>query len=51
MGRNAGGVVTDLKGKPIFPFDLRKYEGARVPFLAAAPAAHPVMLREMLMHP
>ena len=47
----AGGLVTDLKGKPIFPFDLRHYEGARVPYLAAGPAAHPIMLREILTHP
>jgi myo-inositol-1(or 4)-monophosphatase len=42
----AGGVVTDLTGRPVFPFDLRGYTGARVPFLAAGPAAHPVLLKE-----
>jgi myo-inositol-1(or 4)-monophosphatase len=42
----AGGVVTTLDGKPIFPFDLRNYSGARVPFLAAGPAAHPVFLND-----
>jgi fructose-1,6-bisphosphatase/inositol monophosphatase family enzyme len=44
----AGGVMTDLKGRPIFPFDLNRYQGAKVPFLAAGPAAHPVLLRELL---
>jgi myo-inositol-1(or 4)-monophosphatase len=47
----AGGVVTDPQGKPIFPFDLRHYDGAKVPFLAAAPAAHPVLLRQMVENP
>src|SRR3954469_403565 len=37
----AGGVMTDLSGNPVFPFDLRQYAGAKVPFLAAGPAAHP----------
>jgi len=45
----AGGILTDLKGKPIFPFDLKHYEGAKVPFLAAGPAAHPVLLKELEM--
>jgi myo-inositol-1(or 4)-monophosphatase len=44
----AGGVMTDLKGRPIFPFDLNRYQGAKVPFLAGGPAAHPVLLRELL---
>lgn len=43
----AGGVVTDLTGGPIFPFDLANYNGAKVPFLAAGPAAHEAMLREV----
>ena len=43
----AGGVITDLRGRPVFPFDLARYEGAKVPFLAAGPAAHPVLLREI----
>jgi myo-inositol-1(or 4)-monophosphatase len=42
----AGGVVTDLSGQPVFPFDLRGYTGARVPFMAAGPAAHPILLKE-----
>ncbi len=43
----AGGIVSDLKGKPVFPFDLTGYTGAKVPFLAAAPAAHPVLLKDL----
>jgi len=43
----AGGVITDLTGKVIFPFDLRGYQGAKVPFLAAGPAAHPVLLEQV----
>lgn len=43
----AGGVITDLKGNPVFPFDLARYQGAKVPFLAAGPAAHAVLLEEM----
>jgi len=43
----AGGVLTDLQGKPVFPFDLARYQGAKVPFLAAGPAAHGELLREI----
>jgi myo-inositol-1(or 4)-monophosphatase len=42
----AGGLVTDLKGRAIFPFDLRGYSGARVPFLAAGPASHAVLVKD-----
>jgi myo-inositol-1(or 4)-monophosphatase len=47
----AGGVITDLAGKAIFPFDLRQYVGAKVPFLAAGPVAHPVLLEEIRNNP
>ena len=47
----AGGVVTDLTGRPIFPFDLRNYTGAKVPFIAAGPVAHGELLAEMRAHP
>ena len=47
----AGGVLTDLEGNPVFPFDLRNYEGAKVPFLAAGPTAHGEMVREMRADP
>lgn len=47
----AGGLVTDLKGHPIFPFNLQNYSGAKIPFLAAGPAAHAELLREIQSHP
>jgi myo-inositol-1(or 4)-monophosphatase len=47
----AGGIITDLKGNPVFPFNARAYEGAKVPFIAAAPAAHAALLREVAEHP
>jgi myo-inositol-1(or 4)-monophosphatase len=43
----AGGSVTRFDGEPIFPFDLRNYAGAKVPFLASAPEARDTLLREM----
>lgn len=43
----AGGTLTDPSGKPIFPFDLRGYTGAKVPFLAAGPLAHQTLLNEI----
>ena len=43
----SGGVITDLQGRPVFPFDLARYQGAKVPFLAAAPNAHETLLREI----
>jgi len=47
----AGGVVTDLTGKPIFPYDLRGYVGAKVPFIAAGAKAHATLLKEVVEHP
>ena len=43
----AGGVVSDLAGAPVFPIDLAGYQGAKVPFLAAAPGAHGQLLGEL----
>jgi myo-inositol-1(or 4)-monophosphatase len=43
----AGAKVTAPDGTPIFPFDLRNYCGAKVPFLAAGPAAHGTLLAEI----
>ncbi len=43
----AGGLITDLAGNAIFPFNLTNYAGAKVPFLAAAPNAHADLLREI----
>ena len=42
----AGGIVTGLDGNAIFPFDLRGYTGKCVPFLAAGPAAHAVLVKD-----
>ena len=47
----AGGVMTDLAGKAIFPFDLAHYSGAKVPFLAAGRLAHGPLLKMILDHP
>ncbi len=47
----AGGIVTDLRGEPVFPFDLRHYQGAKVPFLAAGPAAHGEILTQIRANP
>ena len=47
----AGGVITDLAGRPIFPFDLKNYWGKKVPFLAGGPAAHAALLQDMLANP
>jgi myo-inositol-1(or 4)-monophosphatase len=47
----AGGVMSDLRGNPIFPFDLANYNGAKVPFLAAGPRAHRPLLDVILNHP
>ena len=43
----AGGVISDLGGQPVFPFDVCGYTGAKVPFIAAAPAAHAQLLAEI----
>lgn len=47
----AGGILTDLRGKAIFPYELSRYEGAKVPYLAAGPAAHGQLLKEIQDHP
>jgi myo-inositol-1(or 4)-monophosphatase len=47
----AGATMTDLAGGAIFPFRLANYAGAKVPFLAAGPAAHPALLRQIRTHP
>lgn len=43
----AGGILTDLRGEAVFPFDLGHYDGAKVPFIAAGPAAHAELLCEL----
>jgi myo-inositol-1(or 4)-monophosphatase len=45
------GIISDLTGGPIFPFDLSYYGGAKVPYLSAGPAAHAEILRVMLANP
>jgi myo-inositol-1(or 4)-monophosphatase len=47
----AGGLVTTFAGEAVFPFNLRNYSGAKVPFLAAAPSAHSHLLHEMRENP
>lgn len=47
----SGGLFTDLKGNAVFPFDLRQYDGGKVPFLAAAPSAHAELLKHILDNP
>lgn len=42
--QEAGGVISGLRGEPVFPFDLRNYTGAKVPYLAAGAAAHRRMI-------
>ncbi|CAN5549211.1 inositol monophosphatase family protein [soil metagenome] len=44
----AGGVMSDLHGKAIFPYDLKNYVGAKVPFLAAGKVAHEQLVCEFL---
>jgi myo-inositol-1(or 4)-monophosphatase len=43
----AGAIVTDPAGNPIFPFNLAGYRGAKVPYVMAGPAAHAEMIKEM----
>lgn len=47
----AGGVITDFAGKPIFPFDLSQYGGAKVPYISAGPQALHQVLDLMREHP
>jgi myo-inositol-1(or 4)-monophosphatase len=47
----AGGLVTDLRGKALFPFDLTNYAGAKAPFLAAGPGSREIILQEIQAHP
>jgi myo-inositol-1(or 4)-monophosphatase len=47
----AGGELFDLTGKPLFPYRITDYAGAKVPFIACGPAASATMLQEILQHP
>ncbi|MFN4243715.1 MAG: inositol monophosphatase family protein [Tepidisphaerales bacterium] len=43
----AGGCVVGLDGRDVFPFELRNYGGAKVPFLACGPAARETLVAEV----
>jgi myo-inositol-1(or 4)-monophosphatase len=43
----AGGLIVDLQNRPIFPFNLRDYSGAKVPFVAVTPSARDILLDEI----
>jgi myo-inositol-1(or 4)-monophosphatase len=43
----AGGLIVDLQNRPIFPFNLRDYSGAKVPFVAVTPSARDIILDEI----
>lgn len=47
----AGGVISDLSGNSIFPYDLTGYVGAKVPYLAAGRAAQGQILKELRENP
>jgi fructose-1,6-bisphosphatase/inositol monophosphatase family enzyme len=46
----AGGRITDFAGRDVFPFKTEGYVGAKVPFLAAAPAGHSAVLADIQAH-
>jgi len=48
MIQEAGGRVTDLTGRPIFPIDLSANPRRRLPFLAAGPELHGRLLAPFL---
>ncbi len=47
----AGGVVSDLAGRPVFPFSLAGYGGAKVPYIVSGPAAHSQIVRLIAENP
>ncbi len=47
----AGGVVTGLDGGPLWPYDVKGYIGAKVPYLAGAPKAHDGVREYLRTHP
>lgn len=47
----AGGVVCDLQGRAIYPYDARGYAGAKVPFLAAGVRAQATLLEQLASYP
>jgi len=42
----AGGVMTLLNGRPLFPLELSRYRGGQLPCLAGSPAAHAALLAQ-----
>lgn len=46
----AGAIITDLSGRPLFPIDPTGYAGGKVPFLCAGPAAHQTLIDEIRQH-
>ena len=42
----AGGAISDPRGQPIFPLDLRAYRGEAISFLAGNPLGHQVAVVE-----
>jgi len=40
----AGAIVTDWKGRPLFPIDLDAYEGRAMDVLAANRKVHPKLV-------
>jgi fructose-1,6-bisphosphatase/inositol monophosphatase family enzyme len=47
----AGGVVTGLDGSRIWPYDLTRYAGAKVPYLAVGPNAKPELVEYLTKNP
>ncbi len=47
----SGAKLTNFAGKEIFPFNLTGYQGAKVPFVAAAPLALDVLLKDIRDYP
>ena len=47
----AGGTICDLAGRPVFPYDLANYGGAKVPYLSATPDAQGQVLRVLRDNP
>jgi len=43
----AGGVITDLEGNSLSPFDLSADPQRMIPFLAASPPVHKRLLSDM----
>ncbi len=47
----AGGRVTDLQGRPVFPFPLAGYQAQEVAYLAAGPRLHAELLKTLTEPP